>query len=172
MWCHARTEELWAEHPKDHGDMSDNEEDTDKRRVEFHLACIIESATDHVELEERYPTERKDASEIGEDRDDICRTTPTARECEWDDGILHEREEDRHKVDTSHDTGIAIDTAHRAPKVTGEEEDELGDGDSLGQDNRDSHVDDEVPRLVRREELHVVSHVHKRRDNEIVTEAR
>jgi hypothetical protein len=38
--------------------------------------------------------------------------------------------------------------------------------------SKECHVDDEVPRLVRREELHVVSHVHKRRDNEIVTEAR
>lgn len=41
---------------------------------------------------------------------------------------------------------------------------EFCDGNRFREDNWDSHEEYEIPRLVAREELHVVSHIHSSKD--------
>ena len=111
-------------------------------------------------IKERDATKRDDPGEVGEDSDHVGRSTPATREGEGNDRVLHEDQENRDKVDTSYDTSVTIDLSYHPAHVAGEEEDQFSNSDGFRENDRDSHVDDEVPRLVRGEELHVVSHVH------------
>lgn len=154
------TKNLRAQHAENHSDMSHDEEEPYESRVELELPSFVPVFPNEAKLKECDATEWNDSSQIGEDSDHVRRSAPEIICREWNHGTFRKTHEYGCEVDPGCDSSEATDVLHSPSGFPREEEVEFSDGDSFSEDDRYGHVDDQVPRLIGRQELHVMCHVH------------
>lgn len=162
VWHGAWTQNFRAEHPENHGDMGHDQKESDEESMPLHLAGIVEVSADETKLEESNTTKWYHTEEVKEDSNNIGWSAPSSRSSERDDGACHQVEKNWNKIYSGGYACVAADFSHGPAEVSSEQEVEFANGNSFRQDNGNSHVDEEVPWLIGRQELHIVRHGHKK----------
>ncbi len=131
-----------------------------ERRMQLEPALDVSVSAQNTQFQECDAKQRYDSEEIGPDCDDIGRPAPSTCRGQWDHRFEDEVDEDPHEVDASNRTGQPVERSYTAGEKTAVEQDEqLGYSDRLSQNHRDCHEEDQIPRLVSHQQLHVVGHV-------------
>jgi hypothetical protein len=139
--------------------MSNDEKETDEYGVKFLVRFRI--FADKSEVSECYADERDNSEEIKSNGDYITDPSPCTTGSDRYDRGEEEVEKYSEKVDSSGDTSESTECSYSSVAFSCEEDREFGDSDGFSEDDWDSHKENQVPRLVAREEFHIVCHFHR-----------
>ena len=145
------------EHAEDHGYVGYNQEYGDERGMESEGRLFINLLANDAKTHECQTTQRNNAQQIKTEGDHIGNTTPAA--CgQRNHSIEQKVEENTGEVDADDDTCDLIPLAQFLVLPATKQNVQLGDRNRFGEDDRNRHKNNEVPRLVGRQELHIVGH--------------
>ena len=150
------------DHPEDHRHVGHHEEGRHHRHV--HPQTVLTTAAQDPRLEETDHEHGQATDQVAEDRDDISRAAPSPIHGQGHHRVDHQVRPD----EDPHGTGeqASSPTEPRHPRGCGpviaapQQHDQFRDRQGLGQDDREGHEQQQVPRLPHREKFHVVGHRH------------